>query len=64
MVDAANQGWMAPFAVVLLAGGHGAVLGRGGAGSTGLLSRREGPRRVLVFAGLPCPASNGCAAMC
>ncbi|MEJ2815457.1 apolipoprotein N-acyltransferase [Caulobacter sp. CCG-8] len=49
MVDAANQGWMAPFAVAAMAAGMalfwglGAVLYR--------LIRPAGVRRVLVFAG-------------
>lgn len=49
MVDAANQGWMAPFAVVLMAGGLALFWGLGG-----LVYRAAKPRgvlRVLVFAG-------------
>lgn len=50
LVDAAEQGWMAPFAVVLLAAGLGLFWGLGG-----LLYRALRPRdtllKVLVFAG-------------
>ena len=50
LVDAAEQGWMAPFAVVLLAGGLGLFWALGG-----LLYRALRPRdaflKVLVFAG-------------
>jgi apolipoprotein N-acyltransferase len=50
LVDAAEQGWMAPFAVVLLASGLGLFWGFGG-----LLYRALRPRdsilKVLVFAG-------------
>jgi apolipoprotein N-acyltransferase len=50
LVDAAEQGWMAPFAVVLLASGLGLFWGLGG-----LLYRALWPRdsllKVLVFAG-------------
>ncbi|MGZ5986215.1 MAG: apolipoprotein N-acyltransferase [Caulobacteraceae bacterium] len=50
LVDAAEQGWMAPFAVVLLAAGLGLFWGAGG-----LLYRALRPRdtilKVLVFAG-------------
>jgi apolipoprotein N-acyltransferase len=50
LVDAAEQGWMAPFAVVLLAAGLGLFWGFGG-----LLYRALRPRdtllKVLVFAG-------------
>jgi apolipoprotein N-acyltransferase len=50
LVDAANQGWMAPFAVVLLAAGLALFWGFGG-----LLYRALRPRdtilKVLVFAG-------------
>jgi apolipoprotein N-acyltransferase len=50
LVDAAEQGWMAPFAVVLLAGGLALFWGLGG-----LLYRLLRPRdtilKVLVFAG-------------
>jgi apolipoprotein N-acyltransferase len=50
LVDAANQGWMAPFAVVLLAGGLALFWGFGG-----LLYRVLRPEdpllKVLVFAG-------------
>ena len=49
MVDARTQGWMAPFALVLLAGGLALFWG-----AAALLYRRlktQGPARVLVFAG-------------
>ncbi len=49
MVDAENQGWMAPFALVLMAGGLAVFWGL-----AGLLYRALKPRgigRVLVFAG-------------
>jgi apolipoprotein N-acyltransferase len=50
LVDAAEQGWMAPFAVVLLAAGLGLFWGLGG-----LLYRRLRPRhallKILWFAG-------------
>ena len=49
MVDAANQGWMAPFAITALCGGIGLFWGL-----AGLLYARlapAGPSRVLVFAG-------------
>ncbi len=49
MVDAANQGWMAPFAVAAMAGGLALFWG-----AAGLVYRaigRKGPWRVLVFAG-------------
>ncbi|HEY4030088.1 MAG TPA: apolipoprotein N-acyltransferase [Caulobacteraceae bacterium] len=50
LVDAAEQGWMAPFAVILLAGGLALFWGLGG-----LLYRALRPRdtvlKVLVFAG-------------
>ena len=53
-VDAANQGWMAPFAVALLAAGLGLFWGIGG------LAYRwigpKGPARALVFAGVFCLA--------
>ena len=49
MVDAKNQGWMAPFALVMMAGGLALFWG-----AAGLLYRVLNPRsfaRVLVFAG-------------
>jgi apolipoprotein N-acyltransferase len=49
LVDAASHGWMAPFALLLMAGGLSLFWGLGG-----LLYRRadiKGPWRVLVFAG-------------
>jgi apolipoprotein N-acyltransferase len=50
LVDAVEQGWMAPFAVVLLAGGLG--LFWGAAGVLYALARPENPLwKVLVFAG-------------
>jgi apolipoprotein N-acyltransferase len=49
MVDAENQGWMAPIALPLLAGGLG--LFWGGAGLAYRLMRRQGPARIFVFAG-------------
>jgi len=49
MVDAKNQGWMAPIALPLLAGGLG--LFWGGAGLAYRLMGREGPARLFVFAG-------------
>jgi apolipoprotein N-acyltransferase len=49
MVDAANQGWMAPFALVLLAGGL--ALFWGAALWLYRLSGARGALRVLVFAG-------------
>jgi apolipoprotein N-acyltransferase len=51
-VDAANQGWMAPFAVGLLAAALGAFWGA--AASVYRLIRPQGPIRVLVFAGVFC----------
>lgn len=51
-VDAANQGWMAPFAVGLLAAGLG--LFWGAAASLYRLIRPQGASRVLVFAGAFC----------
>ena len=55
-VDAKNQGWMAPIAVALLAGGLGLFWG-----AAGLVYRAckpkgpaRGPARVLVFAGAFC----------
>ncbi len=49
MVDAANQGWMAPFAVAAMAGGLALFWGL--AGLLYRLIRPPGVRRVLVFAG-------------
>jgi len=49
MVDAANQGWMAPFAVSAMAGGL--ALFWGVAAVVYRLIRPPGVRRVLVFAG-------------
>ncbi|MFI4974273.1 MAG: apolipoprotein N-acyltransferase [Caulobacterales bacterium] len=51
-VDAADQGWMAPFAVILLAGGLALFWG-----FAALLYRAmaaQGARRVLLFAGALC----------
>jgi apolipoprotein N-acyltransferase len=50
MVDAANQGWMAPFAVAAMAGGL--ALFWGVAGLLYRLIKPTGAWRVLVFAGL------------
>jgi len=49
MVDAANQGWMAPFAVVAMAAGMALFWGL--AAVLYRLVRPPGARRVLVFAG-------------
>jgi apolipoprotein N-acyltransferase len=49
MVDAANQGWMAPFAVAAMAGGLALFWGL--AALVYRLIRPPGVRRVLVFAG-------------
>jgi apolipoprotein N-acyltransferase len=49
MVDAANQGWMAPFAVTAMAGGLALFWGL--AALLYRLIRPPGVRRVLVFAG-------------
>jgi apolipoprotein N-acyltransferase len=49
MVDAARQGWMAPFALLLLAGGL--ALFWGAAGLLYRLLKPSGVLRVLVFAG-------------
>jgi apolipoprotein N-acyltransferase len=49
MVDAANQGWMAPFAVAAMAAGL--ALFWGAAGLAYRAIGRKGPWRVLVFAG-------------
>ena len=49
MVDAANQGWMAPFAIAAMAGGL--ALFWGVAAVLYRLIRPPGVRRVLVFAG-------------
>ena len=49
MVDAANQGWMAPFAVAAMAGGL--ALFWGVAALLYRLIRPPGVRRILVFAG-------------
>jgi apolipoprotein N-acyltransferase len=49
MVDAANQGWMAPFAVAAMAGGLALFWGL--AALLYRLIRPPGVRRVLVFAG-------------
>ncbi|ALL11902.1 apolipoprotein N-acyltransferase [Caulobacter henricii] len=49
MVDAANQGWMAPFAVTAMAGGL--ALFWGVAAVLYRLIRPPGVRRILVFAG-------------
>jgi apolipoprotein N-acyltransferase len=51
-VDAANQGWMAPFAVALLAAGLGLFWGAAGAAYRWL--NPQGPLRLLVFAGAFC----------
>lgn len=50
MVDAANQGWMAPFAVALMAGG--VALFWGAACLVYRWTRPAGVLRVLVFAGV------------
>ncbi|MFZ5670672.1 MAG: apolipoprotein N-acyltransferase [Pseudomonadota bacterium] len=50
LVDIVHHGWMAPFAVTLMA--TGVALFWGLAGLLYRLSGAEGPRRVLVFAGL------------
>ena len=50
MVDAKEQGWMAPFALVLMAGGLALFWGAGGAALPGAEDARA-PARVLVFAG-------------
>ena len=52
MVDAANQGWMAPFAVSLLAAGLG--LFWGGAAAVYRWLRPSGLWRPVVFAGVFC----------
>lgn len=52
LVDAANQGWMAPFALALLASGLGLFWGVAGLGYR--LLRPRGALRVVVFAGLLC----------
>ena len=52
LVDAKNQGWMAPFAVALLAAGLG--LFWGAAGALYVWLRARGLGRVLVFAGCFC----------
>ena len=49
LVDAANQGWMAPFAVAALAGGLSLFWGVAGVIYRALAPK--GPLRVLVFAG-------------
>ncbi|MDO8899736.1 MAG: apolipoprotein N-acyltransferase [Phenylobacterium sp.] len=49
LVDAAAHGWMAPFALVLLAGGL--ALFWGGGIWLYRLARPQGPARMLVFAG-------------
>lgn len=49
MVDAANQGWMAPFAVAAMAAGMALFWGL--AATLYRLARPAGVRRVLVFAG-------------
>ncbi len=49
MVDAKEQGWMAPFALVLMAGGL--ALFWGAAAALSRAARARGPARVLVFAG-------------
>ena len=49
MVDAKDQGWMAPFALLLMAGGLALFWGL--AGLIYRLARPTGPLRVLVFAG-------------
>lgn len=49
MVDAKDQGWMAPFALVLTAGGL--ALFWGAAALAYRACRTRGPARVLVFAG-------------
>ncbi|HWA62957.1 MAG TPA: apolipoprotein N-acyltransferase [Caulobacteraceae bacterium] len=49
MVDAAEQGWMAPFAVILLAAGMALFWGAAGALYRAFAAR--GPWRVLWFAG-------------
>ena len=50
MVDAANQGWMAPFALVAMAGGLALFWGAAGLAYRALAPR--GAAKVLVFAGL------------
>ncbi len=52
LVDAANQGWMAPIALALLAGGLG--LFWGAAGLVYRLLRPVGVLRLVVFAGVLC----------
>ena len=52
LVDAASHGWMAPFALVLMAGGL--ALFWGFAGLAYRLADVRGPWRVLVFAGCLC----------
>ena len=52
LVDAKNQGWMAPFAVALLAAGLGLFWGAAGALYAWLKPRALG--RILVFAGCFC----------
>ncbi|MGH6910311.1 MAG: apolipoprotein N-acyltransferase, partial [Phenylobacterium sp.] len=49
MVDAKNQGWMAPFALVMMAGGL--ALFWGGAGLLYRVLQPRGFQRILVFAG-------------
>ncbi|MDO8377500.1 apolipoprotein N-acyltransferase [Phenylobacterium sp.] len=49
LVDAANQGWMAPFALLLMSGGLALFWGL--AALIYRLSGAKGPWRVLVFAG-------------
>jgi len=50
MVDAANQGWMAPIAVTLLAAGLALFWGLAGLVYRAL--KPEGPQRLLLFAGV------------
>lgn len=49
LVDVEAHGWMAPFAVIILAGG--VAMFWGAAGALYRLIRPQGPSRVLVFAG-------------
>ncbi|MCC7266464.1 MAG: apolipoprotein N-acyltransferase [Caulobacteraceae bacterium] len=51
LVDAATYGWMAPFALVLLAGGLALFWGLAGVLYRLAVGRRRGALRVLVFAG-------------
>ena len=61
-VDAAEQGWMAPFAVAGMAGGLALFWGVAAA-LYRLAGAAQGAIRVLVFAGR-CSPADGCAAIC